>query len=152
MGIEIIAAAGALAPREETQLLGRTAARWLEQQSPLVGDKLRAIDMCCGSGNLACGIASAVPSVVFWACDLTDACVSLTRRNVERLKLTERVMVMQGDLFAQLACRELESTMDLVVCNPPYISTGRLAKDRAQLLEHEPREAFDGGPYGVSIY
>ncbi|MET0591289.1 MAG: methyltransferase, partial [Polyangiaceae bacterium] len=34
----------------------------------------------------------------------------------------------------------------------PYISTGRLAKDRAGLLELEPREAFDGGPYGLSIH
>jgi release factor glutamine methyltransferase len=39
-----------------------------------------------------------------------------------------------------------------VVCNPPYISSGKLGRDSAQLLSHEPREAFDGGPYGVSIF
>jgi methylase of polypeptide subunit release factors len=32
------------------------------------------------------------------------------------------------------------------------VSTGRLATARAALLEHEPREAFDGGPYGLSIH
>ena len=42
--------------------------------------------------------------------------------------------------------------MDAIVCNPPYISEKRLAADRAVLLEHEPREAFDGGPYGLSIH
>jgi methylase of polypeptide subunit release factors len=36
--------------------------------------------------------------------------------------------------------------------NPPYISTGRLEGDRAHLLDGEPREAFDGGPYGISIH
>jgi len=46
----------------------------------------------------------------------------------------------------------LEGTIDVVVCNPPYISTGRLTRDRAALLTHETRAAFDGGPYGVSIF
>ncbi len=40
----------------------------------------------------------------------------------------------------------------MIVCNPPYISTGRLSKDRAVLLEREPVQAFDGGPYGLSIH
>jgi release factor glutamine methyltransferase len=40
----------------------------------------------------------------------------------------------------------------VIVCNPPYISSGRLAGDRARLLDHEPREAFDGGPYGLTIH
>jgi release factor glutamine methyltransferase len=47
---------------------------------------------------------------------------------------------------------DLEGRIDLIVCNPPYISTARLAKDRAPLLEREPVEAFDGGPYGLSIH
>ena len=40
----------------------------------------------------------------------------------------------------------------MVVCNPPYISQAKLAGERAVLLENEPREAFDGGPYGLSIH
>jgi release factor glutamine methyltransferase len=35
--------------------------------------------------------------------------------------------------------------------NPPYIPSTSLEKSRAELLLHEPREAFDGGPYGISI-
>ena len=59
-------------------------------------------------------------------------------------------ITVQG--FRDLAGQGLEGSVDLVVCNPPYISTGRLEKDRAELLVHEPREAFDGGPYGLSIH
>jgi release factor glutamine methyltransferase len=66
--------------------------------------------------------------------------------------VADRVAVAQGDLFAGLVGLDLEGTADLIVCNPPYISQGRLAGDRAPLLEHEPREAFDGGPYGLSIH
>ncbi len=142
LGIDIETADGVLVPREETEILGRAALEML-------GDGKTVIDMCCGAGNLACAIASARPNVRVWASDLTDACVALARKNVERLGLSARVEVRQGDLFASLAG---VGPVDLIVCNPPYISSGRLAKDSAHLLEKEPREAFDGGPYGLSIH
>lgn len=153
MGVELLVRPGALVPREETELLGATAVRLLREQ--LDAEKLEeayAVDMCCGSGNLACGIASALPQVRFWASDLTDDCVSIARQNVLHLGLTERIEVAQGDLFASIAHRKLEEKITAVVCNPPYISTKRLAETSADLLQHEPREAFDGGPYGISIY
>ena len=147
MGIELIAAEGALAPREETELLGNTALDILRSSGPAP----RVIDMCCGSGNLACAIAHHLPSARVWASDLTDGCIAVTRRNVEHVGISDRVVVAQGDLFAGLAGLDLEGSIDVVVCNPPYISQGKLATDRAELLAHEPREAFDGGPYGLSI-
>jgi release factor glutamine methyltransferase len=144
MGIDLDISPGALVPRQETELLGWTAVKLLAGlEAP------RVIDMCCGSGNLACAMARAVPGARVWASDLTDGCVTLARRNVEKLELSDRIRVHQGDLFAPLA--ELEAgSIDLVVCNPPYISSGKLA-ERHDLAD-EPREAFDGGPYGLTIH
>jgi len=143
MDVELLVERGVLVPRAETELLGATA---LE----VVSDRPRIIDMCCGSGNLACALASRLPRARVWASDLTDACVSLAKRNAEFAKVQDRVVVRQGDLFSAL--KELEGTIDLIVCNPPYISQAKLAGERAALLENEPREAFDGGPYGLSIH
>jgi release factor glutamine methyltransferase len=148
MGIELIVAEGALVPRKETELLGNAA---LDSLRSLGTDAPRVIDMCCGSGNLACAIAHHIPSAQVWACDLTDGCISVTRRNVEHINVSDRVIVTQGDLFAGLAGLGLYGSIDAIVCNPPYISQGKLETERAELLEHEPREAFDGGPYGISI-
>ena len=148
LGVELLCGVGALVPRPETELLGRTAIEKITAAGPAP----RVIDMCCGAGNLACAIATHVPGARVWATDLTDGCVGWTRRNVEHLGLGDRVTVRQGDLFAGFAGDALEGTIDVVVCNPPYISTGRLAADRATLLDHEPREAFDGGPYGLTIH
>ena len=148
MGVELIVGEGALAPREETELLGNTALAALRSSGSAAP---RVIDMCCGSGNLACAIAHHLPTARVWASDLTDGCIAVTRRNVEHVGVSDRVVVAQGDLFAGLAGFGLEGSIDAVVCNPPYISQGKLATDRAVLLEHEPREAFDGGPYGLSI-
>lgn len=148
MGVELELAPDVLVPREETELLGRKAVSVLADRpaAPTV------IDMCCGSGNLALGIANEVPSAHVWGADLTDSTVALARRNVDRLQTGTRVSIRQGDLFGAFEGDNLEGTVDMIVCNPPYISTGRLEGDRAHLLESEPREAFDGGPYGISIH
>ena len=148
MGLELLVAPGALIPRPETELLGREAIALVKAAgaAPIV------IDVCCGSGNLACAIAHHVPVAKVFASDLTDGCFDLSKKNVRHLGLSERVRVFQGDLLAPLSGVVEAHSVDVIVCNPPYISTGRLAADRATLLENEPREAFDGGPYGLSIH
>jgi release factor glutamine methyltransferase len=148
MGVDLIAAEGALVPRVETELLGYVALDVLRSSdltSPVV------IDMCCGSGNLACAIAHFHPSARVWASDLTDSCIKISRRNAEHVGVSDRVAVVQGDLFAGLAGLGLEGLVDVIVCGPPFISQTKLATESAWLLEHEPKEAFDGGPYGLSI-
>jgi len=148
MGVDLIAAQGALIPRVETELLGYEALNELRSSGL---DTPHVIDMCCGSGNLACAIAYYHPSARVWASDLTYECVEISRRNVKHVGVSDRVVVAQGDLFAGLAGLGLEDSIDVIVCGPPFISQTKLATDSAWLLEHEPREAFDGGPYGLSI-
>jgi release factor glutamine methyltransferase len=149
MGVELVIARGALVPRAETELLGQTALHALKE---LASEKPRIVDMCCGSGNLAAALAVHLPSAQVWASDLTDGCVAVARKNVEQLGLSQRVHVHQGDLFAGFSGLALDASIDVIVCNPPYISEKRLSGDRAELLDNEPREAFDGGPYGLSIH
>jgi release factor glutamine methyltransferase len=147
MGLEIEAAPGVFSVREETEILARAAIRVLEEK----GSAVRVIDMGSGSGNFSCALAARFPEARIWASDLLEACRDLTLRNVERHGFSSRVTVTQGDLFAPLAELGLEGTIDAVVMNPPYIASVRLDKDRADLLANEPREAFDGGPYGISM-
>lgn len=149
MGMEMLVAPGALVPRAETELLGATAVDVLREM------KLRAprvIDMCCGAGNLACAIANRFPRAHVWASDLTDGCIEVTRRNVAHHGLEKSLTVAQGDLFDGLSPFALEGSIDVVVCNPPYISEKRLEGDRSHLVELEPRQAFAAGPYGLAIH
>jgi HemK-like putative methylase len=145
LGVDIESGSGALVPRNETELCGRIAIAKLEETR---GATL--VDVCCGTGNLACAIAMALPEVRGWALDLTDGCVALARANIARLGLGDRLQVAQGDLFAPLVDQRLEGAVDMITANPPYISTAKLAQ-RADLAG-EPREAFDGGPYGITIH
>ena len=108
--------------------------------------------MCCGAGNLACALAVHVRTAESGQAISPTAASAGRARNAAHLGLESRLHVYQGDLFAGFAGLGLEGTIDVIVCNPPYISTGRLSSDRAGLLDHEPREAFDGGPYGLTIH
>src|SRR5882672_7259395 len=146
MGLEFDLDRDVLVPREETELLGQIALQILGE----IG-ACRVVDMCCGSGNLACALAHVLPTLEVWAIDLTDACVGLADRNARKLALEKRVHVVQSDLFAGLRGLGLEGSVDAVVCNPPYISTGKLEKEHAVLLRDAPRQAFDGGPFGISV-
>jgi release factor glutamine methyltransferase len=146
MGLKLRIQPGVLIPREETELLGETACDLLKGiEYPLV------IDMCAGSGNLACALATRIPGVRVWAADAFPECVRLTELNVNDLGLQHQVQVSHSDLFEALRGRGLENTVDLVMCNPPYIPSSRLDSRSSWLLESEPRGAFDGGSYGIDI-
>jgi release factor glutamine methyltransferase len=150
MGIELIASAEALIPREETALLGHAALTCLEdilqaQESAIV------IDVCTGSGNLALALAANAPRARVWAADLSTDAIALGRRNCEFLKLGDRVEFRDGDLMAPFDTDQFHGTVDLIVCNPPYISSGKLEGMPDEIIGHEPRLAFDGGPLGIRI-
>ena len=149
LGLEFDASGEVLRPRAETELLAIEALSRVDH----IADTLKIIDMCCGAGNLAAAIQANAPNARVWACDLTDGAITATRRNMKRLGLDQKVSVHQGDLFAALDFLDLKAKIDMVIANPPYISTKRLIEgDRAHLLLKEPREAFDGGPYGIALH
>lgn len=148
LSISILAGPGVLIPRAETELLGRTAIELLSDR----GLNAIVIDMCCGSGNLGLAIADARGDVQVFLSDLTDETTAQARLNVARLDFADRVTVCQGDMFAGVSATMGGAKADLIVCNPPYISTAKLAGESAYLLEKEPREAFDAGAYGIAIH
>jgi release factor glutamine methyltransferase len=151
MGIELLFEPAVFLVRPETEILGNCAVDLLLNRTQDKTD-LRMIDVCCGSGNLSCGIAKKVPCVRAISVDILDSCVDLARRNIAHCQLSDRIEVAKGDLFAPCRERGLLGTAHLIVCNPPYIATSRLKADRSYLLEHEPREAFDGGVYGFTMH
>jgi release factor glutamine methyltransferase len=57
----------------------------------------------------------------------------------------------EGDLLAPFDDAEHLGSIDLVTCNPPYISSGKVDTLPGEIIGHEPRLAFDGGPLGIRI-
>ncbi len=137
--------AGVLIPRPETEVLVDEALRVISGlERPLV------VDLCTGSGCIALSIAQEKPSAEVWAVDISSAACACTSGNAARLRLSERVHVLEGDLFGALP-RELRGHVDLVVANPPYVPSEEIASLPAEVGRFEPALALDGGPDGLEV-
>lgn len=150
MDIEMLAGPEALIPRKETEILGYAA---LDLLRGLVAetDRAQVIDLCTGCGNLALALAYYELSCHVSAADLSPEAVDLARRNAAHVGVQERVAFSVGDLFAPFDHDGFIGQVDMVVCNPPYISSQRVVEMPAEVSSYEPRLAFDGGPFGISI-
>lgn len=150
LGLDLLAGPEALIPRRETELLGHAAIA-LAREACEGGRAALAIDVCTGSGNLALALAHHVVDLRVHGADLSAAAVALARRNAATLALDARVSFRAGDLLAPFDQPAFHGRVDLLTCNPPYISSGKVEAMPAEISTHEPRLAFDGGPLGVSL-
>lgn len=130
-----------MGPRPATEhLVERALAR-------LGSERARVADVGSGSGAIAVAIALRAPNADVWATDRSGEAVELTRVNVARYRLGDRVHVVQGDLL-----ESVPGTLDLVVANLPYLPERlRLENAYADLRSEPARAVFapgDGlGPY-----
>jgi len=150
LGLEMLAGPDALIPRHETELLANAAIRAL---TDLLAEQsqARVLDVCTGCGNVALALAYRQPAARVYAADLSPQAVALARQNVQFLGLDARVELRTGDLLAPFESEEFFGNVDLLTCNPPYISTKKLETMPREITHYEPQLAFDGGPLGVRI-
>jgi release factor glutamine methyltransferase len=107
----------------------------------------RIADVGTGSGAIATAIALRAPNAEVWAVDLSRPAVDLTRTNVARYRLDDRVHVVQGDLL-----ESVPGALDLVVANLPYLPE-RLRRESAyEDLRSEPQNAVFAPGNGLGPY
>ncbi|MBW3603173.1 MAG: peptide chain release factor N(5)-glutamine methyltransferase, partial [Actinobacteria bacterium] len=129
---------GVFVPRPETEVLaGEAIAR-----TPAGGV---VVEPCTGSGAVACAVAQEAGPARVVAIDSSPAAVALARANARRLGLA--VEVRRGDLLDG-APRGLGGHVDVLVCNPPYLSWGEVGALEVEVREWDPPEALVGGPGG----
>lgn len=150
MDIELLCDKRALIPRKETEILGQKALQ-LSLEIAKKKQKVNIIDVCCGAGNLGLAIASHNINAYVNATDLSQEAVELTQENISLLNLNHRVNAKQGDLLSAFETQEYLEKTDLIVCNPPYISSANVPKMDAEISAHEPVLAFDGGVMGINL-
>jgi release factor glutamine methyltransferase len=139
-----------LIPRPDTETLVENVLQAARIQTGL--EAPRVLDLCTGSGCIACAIAQHLKSASVIATDVSPCAAAVARRNVERLKLTDRVTVEEGDLFAALSGIVDARPFDLIVSNPPYVPTAEIAKLDRNVRDYEPSSALDGGPDGLALH
>ena len=106
----------------------------------------RVLDLCTGGGSLAILAARAFPDAAIDAVDISADALEVARRNVEDKDLSDRITLLQGDLFAPLGAKRY----DLIITNPPYVDAESLAAFPPE-YQAEPKLAHAGGRDGLDI-
>lgn len=107
---------------------------------------VRIADVCTGSGCLAVALARWLPTARIVATDVSEAALTIARRNVARHDVADRVTIVGGDLLDPT-----DGAFDVIVSNPPYVPTGALASLQPEILNYEPRLALEAGPDGLDV-
>jgi release factor glutamine methyltransferase len=142
-GLKIRVSPGIFIPRPETELLVDLA---LELARTFPADRpLRIADVCTGSGAIAVALAMHLPRAVVYATDISPRALEIARLNCEDYQVDERVILLEGNLLAQVP-----GPVDMVVSNPPYIPRAELSC-LSREVGSEPPDALDGGEDGLEV-
>jgi len=138
--------ASVLIPRPDTETLADQAIRFLKTRGAA---SPKVLDLGTGSGCLAIVIAKLLPQSQVVAIDRSAAALAVARANAQKHGVDSRVEFREGDLFQPL---KSEDRFDLIVSNPPYIPSGDVQTLDADVKNHEPLAALDGGSDGLDFY
>lgn len=140
-----------LIPRPDTETLVEHALEMC-RLGRVLSSSPRVIDVGTGSGAIALAMASRLPSANVVATDVSPQAIAVAKRNAERLKLSERIVFLIGDLFDALDGTPEARPFDLVMSNPPYIPSDAIEQLDRSVRDYEPHLALDGGADGMSFH
>ena len=131
-----------LIPRPDTETLVQRAVSFLRDRP---GAELGVADLGTGSGCIAITLGAEVPGMRVVATDVSPAALEVAGTNAASL----------GVEVAFIECSwadSLEGAYDLIVSNPPYVTTEELAAVDRDVRDFEPRGALLGGDDGLDAY
>ena len=145
-GLPMIVTPDVLIPRMDTELLVDTA------KELLIGRNMNAriLDLCCGSGCITCALGHELPATRLMAVDISARALEVCRANVAATRLNTRVICMQADATASPPLSI--GLFDMIVSNPPYISSAEIMTLDSSVRDYEPIWALDGGEDGLRFY
>ena len=131
-----------LIPRPETELLIEAA---LEVIANVRGPSI--CDVGTGSGCIAVTLLCERTDARAVAVDVSEAALKVAAQNADALGVDGRIELKLSDCFDGLE----KTTFDLVVSNPPYVSSAALPVLQREVRDHEPLVALSPGADGLSV-
>lgn len=161
MGLSFSVNPDVLIPEQDTENLAEEALRYLEDGS-------RILDLCTGSGCILLSLLHYSNGCVGTGTDISGAALDIAKKNAQVLGLDSCSFWLQGDLFEALEAGSEQpgdsneafgifpgcgtKKFDLIISNPPYISTGVIGTLAPEVRCAQPLIALDGGPDGLDFY
>ena len=145
-GLELIVTPDVLIPRDDTCAVASLAI----EQSIFLDSKPRILDLCTGSGCIGLAIASRVKDAKVTLADLSQEALNVAKQNIVLHHLTGRVSCVKANALEEAPA--FLGKFDLIVSNPPYISSRDMLELPHSVAGFEPRMALHGGEDGLKFY
>lgn len=138
----------ALIPRPETEELVERVLRHLKTNYGASEDAPFVVDVGTGSGCIILSLAKEFRQGVFLGTDISAEAISLARENAELCGLVDAVKLAVADGLDEFD----PESVDVIVSNPPYITSADCENLDSRVKDFEPRNALDGGISGLDFY
>jgi len=145
-GLELFVTRDVLIPRDDTCAVAELAI----QKSLFLDSKPRILDLCTGSGCIGLAVASRVKDAKVTLADLSQEALAVAKQNIVHHHLTGRVSCVKVNALEEPPA--FLGKFDLIVSNPPYITTREMLELPHSVAGYEPRMALHGGDDGLSFY
>lgn len=140
-GLEFEISPDVLDPRPETELLVEEGLRRLPPDG-------RVLDVGTGSGCILLSVLANAPSASGMGADISEAALSVARRNAARLGVASRALFARADWLRGVG----RARFDVILSNPPYIRSDELPTLDPEVRLFDPKLALDGGEDGLTPY
>lgn len=105
------------------------------------------LDLGTGTGCIICSLVKNIPGANGTAIDISTGALKVTKKNIRKLNLENRISVNHGN-FANANC--IKEHFDIIVSNPPYITHG---DKRVNIgAQHDPKIALYAKHDGLWAY
>lgn len=145
-GMPLFVDKNVLIPRDDTCAVTQLAIKrglFLEQDP-------RILDLCTGSGCIGLAVASRVKDARVTLADISREALAVAKKNISRSKLSARVSCVQVDVMEPAS--SFLGKFDMIVSNPPYITTEEMDALPDSVKKFEPKLALHGGRDGLDFY
>lgn len=110
----------------------------------------RILDLCTGSGCIGLAIARRVKDAKLTLGDVSPEALRVAKKNAADLHLGGRVSCVHADALQPVA--PFLGKFDLIVSNPPYVTTAEMERLDPSVRDYEPHLALHGGEDGLDFY
>ena len=145
-GMKLAVNSNVLIPRDDTCAVTELAIR----QALFLDSNPRVLDLCTGSGCIGLAIANRVKDAKVTLGDISREAMQVAKQNITNQKLSARVSCVQVNALEQPPV--FLGKFDLIVSNPPYITTQEMDQLPDSVGKFEPHLALHGGQDGLDFY
>lgn len=145
-GLPLYVDQNVLIPRDDTCAVAALAIN----KALFLGQNPRILDLCTGSGCIGLAIASRVKDARVTLADISKEALTVAKKNITRNHMSGRVACVVADALKEPSA--FLGKFDLIVSNPPYITSEDMVDLPLSVKNYEPHLALHGGDDGLDFY